>query len=68
MKLTNEKLYQHILDAANIIDNQNRKGSANHIIVSANIVQAIQQYEEEEERRRLLRERILKLEKIKSKL
>jgi hypothetical protein len=68
MKLTNEELYQSILKTANIINNQNRKGLANHIIVSGEVAEVIQRYEEEEERRRLLRERLLKIERIKRKL
>ena len=61
-------LSQKILDAANIIAGKSRKGGANHVIVSAQLAQTMFEIIEEQEHRERVRQRRLKIEKLRSKI
>ena len=59
-------LNQKILDAANIIAGKARRGPADYMIVSPKLADTMIEIYEEQEHRRRIRERRLKIEKLKN--
>jgi hypothetical protein len=62
MKLNNQK----ILDAANIIAGKAQRGPADYMIVSTELADTMIEILEEREHKRKVRERRLKIEKIRN--
>lgn len=62
------KSISKILEAANIIAGKARRGGADHLIVSKELAQTMFDIVEEQEHRKRVRQRRLKIEKLKSKL
>ena len=61
-------LSQKILDAANIIAGKSLRGSADYMIVSAELAQTMLEIVEEQEHRQRIKERRLKIEKIRNEI
>jgi len=68
MNLSNKELAQKITDAANIIAGKARRGPGDYMIVSSELAQTMLDVLEEQRHRERMKQRRLKIEKLRSKI
>lgn len=61
-------LYNKILNTSNTINNMNRNGYGNYLIVNPTIAEVLNNVFDEQEHKRKLKERKLKIEKILNRI